>query len=406
MIINHIENNKIECCGCELCEAICPTSIIKIIHDEEGFAYPIIKYNDKCINCNKCVNFCPEIRRAIPPRHVDCFYSGYVKQIDCVKTTSSGGIATALANYIINVGGVVYGVQYTDDFMGVEYFRGTSINDIERFKTSKYVQSSKNGIWKLIIDDILKEKLILFIGLPCEVAAFNNLVGKRNKNVFTIELVCHGVTSPKVHLQFINDFILRNDVNMITHFSLRHKEKGWKPYYIKTIYDNKYNVTPFKSSPYDIAFRYFKRPSCNFCKFKIYDKKYGLQADITLGDNHGVTKESDSYNLWGSSIILVHTEKGQSLLNNIKDLLVLNVETDILVKHNLGLYKPFPPKKNRDTFVKTFVEKGLFSAVNIPSVIISEKKIIIKSKIKRHIRFVLSGIKNYVKYNKKTYKRK
>lgn len=52
--INSLKQN---CCGCGLCEQICPKDAIKMQKDKEGFMYPVT--NQKlCINCGQCVKYC------------------------------------------------------------------------------------------------------------------------------------------------------------------------------------------------------------------------------------------------------------------------------------------------------------------------------------------------------------
>ena len=51
--------NKVDCCGCSACYAICPKSAIKMVEDEEGFEYPQIDDSKYYIRCAQCVNVCP-----------------------------------------------------------------------------------------------------------------------------------------------------------------------------------------------------------------------------------------------------------------------------------------------------------------------------------------------------------
>lgn len=50
--------NKVDCCGCSACYAICPKSAIEMKEDEEGFEYPRID-EEKCVRCGMCMKVCP-----------------------------------------------------------------------------------------------------------------------------------------------------------------------------------------------------------------------------------------------------------------------------------------------------------------------------------------------------------
>ena len=50
--------NKVDCCGCSACYAICPKSAIEMKEDEEGFEYPHIN-EEICVRCWMCLKVCP-----------------------------------------------------------------------------------------------------------------------------------------------------------------------------------------------------------------------------------------------------------------------------------------------------------------------------------------------------------
>lgn len=65
--LKHIElvMEKTGCCGCCLCQAVCPVGAIKMKRDEEGFLYP--KINElQCVECKLCIKSC--IMRANPAK--------------------------------------------------------------------------------------------------------------------------------------------------------------------------------------------------------------------------------------------------------------------------------------------------------------------------------------------------
>jgi formate hydrogenlyase subunit 6/NADH:ubiquinone oxidoreductase subunit I len=35
-------NSKQDCCGCEACAQVCPSGIISMQMDDEGFRYPVV----------------------------------------------------------------------------------------------------------------------------------------------------------------------------------------------------------------------------------------------------------------------------------------------------------------------------------------------------------------------------
>lgn len=387
------KNNREKCCGCEVCASVCPVSIIKMNKDAEGFSYPQIDAVDKCIDCHLCEKYCPEISRTVKNRPSLRFCSGFALQEDEIKTSSSGGFATLLSSAFIDNGGIVYGVRYSDDFLSIEYARATTLAELNPFKSSKYCQSAKKNLWADIRKDMKDGKRVLFIGLPCEVAAVNNLFAKSNANLYTIELVCHGVSSPLVHEEFMRNVMDRSHRSPVSFFSVRHKKGSWKPYYILIGYqDGAERTMPFHSSTYDIAFRYMKRPSCNVCRFKYNEKEFGLQADMTIGDNHGVSPNSSSFNRWGSSMAIIHSEKGCELFKSINEKVRIQEENESIVYQNLALYKPFPVKRNREAFSRKFVKDGLESACRLSSVRLSEFRI----EMKRYLRRIKSRTSNLI----------
>ena len=54
---------KEKCCGCGVCELICPKQAITMQSDEEGFLYPFVDMK-KCIKCSLCEKKCA-FRKAI-----------------------------------------------------------------------------------------------------------------------------------------------------------------------------------------------------------------------------------------------------------------------------------------------------------------------------------------------------
>lgn len=387
-----------KCYGCELCALVCPVSIISMKQDREGFYYPVVTNTDKCIKCKKCELICPEKKRVVQPKEIISFYTGFAKDVITLKKSASGGAATVLSQLFIAQNGIVYGVRYSKDFKSIEYTRVETLEELDTLKGSKYAQSRKFNIFSKIISDLKAGKKVLFIGLPCDVAALYNYTSNKYDGLYTIQLICHGVTSPLVQKQYIENSIMTNNENNIVEFSVRYKHKGWKPYFIFEKYSSgKTQISPFRPTCYGIAFHYLKRPSCNSCRFKVFDKEYGIQADIILGDNHGVNIQSPSYNEWGSSVVISCSAKGEELIKESSDLFFYHKDSSQLISQNLALYKPFPCKPNRKEFADTLATKDLYHACKLPSVIYKEKKIAIENFIHAFLMLFYRPIRKYIK---------
>ena len=371
---------KNECCGCEACSNICPKGIVKIEADSEGFVYPRIIQSELCINCGNCENVCPlkhiEDVRGFRERAV----AGYSFEQEEIKASASGGLATAIAKgFLKATNGVVYGVSYTDDVGGAEYRRATAIEELDVFRTSKYIQSRKNDVYRQVKTDLQSDKKVLFFGLPCETYALQLFLGAKNENLYICSLICHGPTSPEVQRQYVKN-IKFDESDLLKSFSVRYKKDGWKPYYIRALFQSgREYLEKFDKSVYGIAFLYFKRPSCNKCKIK----RSKIHSDLTLGDYHLASKgHFKPYHQYGVSSSFVHTNKGEYLISIAENFLI----EEIPVKNAMyseAYHRSIPARKNRAEFGDVFVQKGLFGACKIRSINNIEKHVALKNKIRR-----------------------
>lgn len=386
------EKKAIDCCGCEACSYICPKHIIKMQEDDEGFIYPKVINADDCISCGKCEKICPISNPIKADDTINAFCSGYLKNDNDIKKSASGGLATAISRCFINeYEGIVYGVKYSEDYKSIHYCRATTLDELESFRGSKYAQSHKimeniafdysyigGNVFNSVLLDLKEGRKVLFIGLPCEVAAIIKITQHKYNNLYTMELVCHGPTSQKVHREFLSN--LGNNIN---YFSVRYKYTGWKPYYIKACFENtKYHLSIFHESDYGVAFRYLKRPSCGHCNFKLGNIVSGLHADITVGDFHYIEPSCSAWNKWGSSVGYIHSVKGVELIKLSQDNFnFFNTNPSSALKSSVALAHRIKSKLNRKEYSRVFCNKGLKQACKLKSVILLDHLVLIKGKI-------------------------
>lgn len=388
MITNNLFADKTECCGCGICAENCPQHLIDMQYDKEGFLYPYIIDPVKCTDCKKCVLICPMKNVGIKTTDFIAFYAGYFMDDRETISCSSGGFATALSYAFIKNGGIVYGGAYSGDLKSAVHKRVDSLENVCLLKGSKYIQTDKRDIYSQMKRDLSCTRPVLFIGLPCEVAAVKQFF-KRYENLYTVELVCHGPTSSKVHRQYCED-LEKKYKSKIKTISVRYKLNGnWKPYYIHAEFENgkSYN-TEFLKSIYGMAFKYMKRPSCYKCNVK----GNHLQGDIMIGDYHYATKNIKGYNVHGVSSILVHNKRGMKLLDFIDESFYIFEIPKHNAISNAAIYKASDIPYFRTKFRKTFIEYGLQKAGELSAV-----------KIEIFARNVIRKIKSaIVKFIKKT----
>lgn len=324
--LNIVDYNK--CIGCAACRQICPVQAISAEDNNEGFSYPIVDL-DKCIGCKACYNVCPVVNKVQPKIPEYKAYAGYWFNREKLKKSSSGGAASALSEKIIKANGVVFGCNYSQDYKAVQYSSATTLEELEKFKGSKYVQSVPPDYLK--IKDLLETNVtVLFIGLPCQVAAVKKFVVRDYENLYTVALICHGPTSQSIHKKFIENLEFKYHSKIVS-FTVRYKKKNASLKYIKAEFENgKKTILPWASSAYAYAFDMLLRKSCYDCKFKLDSSP----SDIIVGDFWGVECRKELYNKMGVSVIISCTEKGTALVKSIDDFVLKEVDLKFAIKKN------------------------------------------------------------------------
>ena len=311
--------NKKECCGCTACLHVCPAKCIVMQEDEEGFLYPIID-KEKCIQCHRCETVCPV-------RHTDNLntktetYVGYSRDEEIRKQSSSGGIFSVIAEWILQQRGVVFGAAFDENFE-VHHIAIETKKELVKLRGSKYVQSRLENVYPEVKQYLEKKRKVLFTGTACQIAGLKKYLNKEYENLYTVDVLCHGVPSPKLWRMYLEEIKKRNNAS-IEKVEFRNKENGWKNFLVNIELSNmeKYCVHYFE----DKYMRMFLenidlRQSCYECHFK------GLPriSDMTIGDSWGIEKYMpDMDDDKGTSIILVHSPNGASMFEVIRKKLVV-----------------------------------------------------------------------------------
>lgn len=285
---------------------------------------------------------------------------GYILDEECLKQSSSGGLASAISRYAIKNGAVVYGVSYTSDLKAAEYIRVDNLDGLNRLQGSKYFKVyhwMKSGIIEQLILDI-KDKKVFFFGLPCDIGVLICYLNRKNiktENLITIDLICHGATKPEVHEQYI-DMLEKKYNSKVIEFSVRYKNPDWKPAYIRAKFSNEdVFVKKFHSTEYGEAFVKMSCESCYDCRFKGENHI----SDITIGDYWGCTKEDECWNSRGVSLAFINTDLGQEVVEKLDTFKKFNANIEIALKNNPYYLCSREKHIKYDKFCRIFKECGL-----------------------------------------------
>lgn len=336
--------NKSLCCGCGACVGACPKKCIKMVEDSEGFLYPVA-YKDECINCGLCDKACPIKNSKNRDEEKPRCYASYNKDISIRMDSSSGGLFDLIAKCFLDKEGIVYGAAFNKN-NSVEHIRVDNEKDLFKLRKSKYVQSEiSSRIYEQVKLDLDNGRLVLFSGTPCQVEGLLMFLKKDYGNLYTQDIICHGVPSKKVWQKYLKEHQVNERVNI----NFRDKKDGWENYCVNIegvscIASRNDNYMKSFLSECNI------RPSCYKCMFK----KVHRNSDITLGDFWGIREMCpDMYDEYGVSAILIHSKKGEDLFSNIKENIVFKeVGYEKVVAYNKAYYSSVKENKNRKKFFK------------------------------------------------------
>lgn len=357
--------DKHKCCGCTACVNVCPKNCISMSADREGFLYPLVDFV-KCIDCGLCEQVCPVLRPV--KNEIEPLVYAAVNNDESVRLqSSSGGIFTLLAESVLDRGGIVFGACFDQNWNVVHDYTETK-EGLAKFRGSKYVQSHVGNCFIQVKTFLDSGREVLFSGTPCQVAGLKNYLRKPYSNLFTVDLVCHGVPSPEVWRRYLQEAVCRvygikkrNLINLdeyISDISFRAKDKGWKKYNIKIIFHNgKVEMMPFFENPYMNAFLsdLSLRPSCYACPTKLHY----VQSDITLADFWGVNEiKPDIDDDKGCGLILIPCKQNLNFLCKM-DCKLLQQQFSSIIKYNPSILYAVNEPLNRKFFWAVFNRQNL-----------------------------------------------
>ena len=314
--------NKIDCCGCNACGDICNRNAITFKTDNEGFWYPEVD-KEKCNNCGLCEKVCPMLQQADFIQRYDepVVYAAYSKDEHIRLDSTSGGMFSTLALELYKQNAYVGGAVYNEDHT-VSQIISQDCNKLDEIRSSKYLQSKSEGIYKQIKTALNRGERVLYCGCPCQIQALYKYIGRDHDNLITCDFICRGVNSPKVFLKYM-DMLEKQFQAKAIKIKFKAKKWGWHNFSLRVNFANGKEYC--KDRWHDLFFigylqsGNFARPSCYECPFKGFPQK----GDITLADFWGIEKiDSTMDQDKGTSLVMINSDKGKLLFDSVKDNIV------------------------------------------------------------------------------------
>lgn len=375
-----LEFNKTKenCTGCSACYAICPQHCISMEEDREGFLYPKLSHPEKCINCNLCEKVCPNISIR---RYVNTEQKAFVAlsaDYNIWKRSASGGAFSEICKAWGDDKTYIVGAAWNGFY--VHHIGIWGVDNIFPLCNSKYISSNVEDVYR-DIKKYLKDYKVIFCGTPCQVSGLRSYLRKPYDNLLTIDLICHGVGSPKVFMSCI-DAINEQENDKLKKYSFRAKRKFHETDYLTQL--------EFQTkTKYVINDQYMQlfikqlchRPSCGHnC---IYRGKNNRQGDFTIADFKG--QKYVLPQLSGSkknySTIVVNSKKGSLLIPILKKSMeIYEVPLSSVIKYNSQFERQLWLSSGRDDFFADYI-KDAASAIAKWTKPFAEYKRILKMRI-------------------------
>lgn len=342
-----IESLK-NCSGCHSCFSSCPKNAISMKENVEGFLYPVID-DSLCIKCGKCEKVCPVLNNEeIKSEKIPEAYAIINSDEKIRLESSSGGVFSAIAEKVVEQNGIVFGVKLNKNQVAIHSFTD-NLEGLSEFRGSKYVQSDIGKSFLECKSFLEQGRYVLFTGTPCQIEGLKKFLGKNYENLLCMDIICHGVPSPKLWKHYVN-FQEKKLASRVVKTAFRRKFDGWKQFSLSFTFanDSEYCASLNKDSYLQLFLKdVCLRESCYQCS----SKKLNRVSDITVADFWGIQNElPEMDDDKGTSFVLVHSEKGKKIISELENCRIKKINAEIGIKYNPSMIKSVTKPKLRRSF--------------------------------------------------------
>ena len=296
------------CTGCGACSSGCPKGAIRMAPDREGFLYPEV--TDGCVQCGHCAHVCP-VQKQREHRTAPQVFAVWSRDESVRQASTCGGAFSALAEYVLEGGGVVFGAAL-DENLRVVHTAVKNVHDLSRLRGMKPVQSDTGDAYQQVRLYLDQGRQALISGTPCQVDGLYRYLGEHPERLLTCDVACGGVCSPGVWAQLVKSMAyVKQHRPTAVEFCGKLTGDRERRFRVKFEGGGRYDAPMGKCElGRGIARRLFMRPACHRCAYATTDRP----GDVTLGDFSGgsfAPEEKKS----GVSMLLINTAKGAQVFD-------------------------------------------------------------------------------------------
>lgn len=296
------------CTGCGACSSGCPKGAIRMAPDREGFLYPEV--TDGCVQCGHCAHVCP-VQKQREHRTAPQVFAVWSRDESVRQASTCGGAFSALAEYVLEGGGVVFGAAL-DENLRVVHTAVKNVHDLSRLRGMKPVQSDTGDAYQQVRLYLDQGRQVLFSGTPCQVDGLYRYLGEHPERLLTCDVACGGVCSPGVWAQLVKSMAyVKQHRPTAVEFCGKLTGDRERRFRVKFEGGGRYDAPMGKCElGRGIARRLFMRPACHRCAYATTDRP----GDVTLGDFSGGSFAPEEKKR-GVSMLLINTVKGAQVFD-------------------------------------------------------------------------------------------
>ena len=299
------------CQQCGICEPVCPKQAITFKQLDDG-THEVVVDDDKCIRCKRCVVCCPankheDYKDYFEDYPLKKYYLGDNIDDQIRHDCSSGGVCKTIIIESLRNGLVdgVYSLKRTDTYPLAEgeFYTKDNIPDYDDIPNSVYhsVMACRN------IRRIQKCKRLIVVGTSCQLRAMNAALKGKADEIIRVCIFCKQQKTLG-STRFLAK-VMGTEIPENLKFFARYRGKGW-PGIVRV---NDSELPWHRAAQIPFGRRLWTVAGCNIC-----GDSFGTDAlaDITLMDPWKIREP----NALGETLIIVHTDKGMQLVEQIQAL--------------------------------------------------------------------------------------